>query len=123
MFRIGLADFLVISWAVLGAQLIRFGSGPAQTVLSNGGTSVRLKYTAFSAVLVGAWMLMLCVHDAYDHRVLGHGPEEYKAVAVASSQLFGMVANAGSAQWRPSALAPGKWQAGWKSQLVAKCLI
>ena len=93
MFRIGLTDFVVISWAVLGAQLIRFGSGPAQNVLSNGGTvSVRLKYTAFSAVLVGAWLLMLRVHGAYDHRLLGHGPEEYKAVAVASSQLFGLVA-------------------------------
>jgi exopolysaccharide biosynthesis polyprenyl glycosylphosphotransferase len=93
MRRIGITDFLVIIWAVLGAQLIRFGSDPVKAMLSNGATtSINLKYTAFSAVLVVAWVLMLRVHGAYDRRLLGHGPEEYKVVASASSQLFAVLA-------------------------------
>jgi exopolysaccharide biosynthesis polyprenyl glycosylphosphotransferase len=35
---------------------------------------------------------LLNVHNAYDHRILGHGSEEYKAVATASFWLFGGLA-------------------------------
>ena len=35
---------------------------------------------------------MLLLHGAYDRRLLGHGPEEYKVVAKASFQLFALVA-------------------------------
>jgi exopolysaccharide biosynthesis polyprenyl glycosylphosphotransferase len=91
--RVAVTDFLVIIWAVLGAQLIRFGPVPAKAMLSGGAaTSVHMKYTAFSAVLVVAWLLMLHVHGAYDRRLLGHGPEEYKAVATASLRLFAVLA-------------------------------
>jgi exopolysaccharide biosynthesis polyprenyl glycosylphosphotransferase len=93
MRRIGITDFLVIIWAVLGAQLIRFGPGPVKALLPGGVTpSPGLDYTAFSVVLVVAWVLMLRLHDAYDDRLLGHGPEEYKVVANASLRLFGMLA-------------------------------
>ena len=91
--RIGLTDLLVIIWAVLGAQLIRFGDSAAQATLSaERGTSFELGYTLFSLLLVGVWVLMLNVHGSYDHRVLGHGSEEYKAVATASFWLFGGLA-------------------------------
>jgi exopolysaccharide biosynthesis polyprenyl glycosylphosphotransferase len=91
--RVAVADLLVIIWAVLGAQLIRFGPGPVNAILPGvAATSVHVKYTAFTAVLVGAWVLMLRIHGAYDHRLLGHGPEEYKAVATASLRLFALVA-------------------------------
>jgi exopolysaccharide biosynthesis polyprenyl glycosylphosphotransferase len=93
MRRIGIVDVLVIIWAVLGAQMLRFGPRPVTVTLSNGAiTSVDFRYTFFSAVMVGAWVLMLRIHGAYDHRLLGHGPEEYKAVATASLRLFAMVA-------------------------------
>ena len=91
--RVGLTDLLVIIWAVLGAQLIRFGPGPVKAMLPGvATTSVDLKYTAFTGVLILAWVLMLRVHDAYDCRLLGHGPEEYKAVATASLRLFAVLA-------------------------------
>ena len=91
--RIGLTDLLVIIWAVMGAQLIRFGQSATQATLSaEQGASFELGYTLFSVVLIGAWMLMLHVHGSYDHRVLGHGSEEYKAVATASFWLFGVLA-------------------------------
>ena len=91
--RVALTDLLVISWAVLGAQLLRFGAQPVEDLVSHGLTSsVAFRYSSFSAVLVGAWLLMLRVHGAYDHRLLGHGPEEYKAVATASFRLVAVVA-------------------------------
>jgi exopolysaccharide biosynthesis polyprenyl glycosylphosphotransferase len=91
--RIGLTDLLVIIWAVMGAQLIRFGRSAAQATLSaEQGASFELGYTLFSVVLIGVWVLMLNVHGSHDHRLLGHGPEEYKAVATASFWLFGGLA-------------------------------
>jgi len=93
MHRIRLGDLLVIIWAVLGAQLIRFGPGNAQATLpAVGGIFFELRYTFYSAVLILAWLLMLNVHGAYDHRLLGHGPEEYRAVASGSFWLFGVLA-------------------------------
>jgi exopolysaccharide biosynthesis polyprenyl glycosylphosphotransferase len=83
LYRVGVTDLLVIIWAVLGAQLIRFGSVDV--------TSPDLNYVAFSVVLTVAWMVMLQLHGAYDHRHLGHGPEEYKVVATASFRLFAAV--------------------------------
>ena len=93
MRKIALSDFLVISWAVLGAQLIRFGPAAVQVRLPDGEHSpIQFQYSVFSALLIGAWMLLLRLQGAHDHRTLGHGPEEYKAVATASFWLFGMVA-------------------------------
>jgi exopolysaccharide biosynthesis polyprenyl glycosylphosphotransferase len=93
MRRIGITDLLVISWAVVGAQLIRFGRDGAGAKLPVGAKTLPdLKYTAFSAALIVAWMLMLRLQRAYDRRLLGHGPEEYRAVAVASFRLFSIVA-------------------------------
>jgi len=93
MRRVSITDVLVIIWAVLGAQLLRFGPRPVTVTLSDGSiTSADFRYTLFSAVMVGAWVLMLRIHGAYDDRLLGHGPEEYKAVATASVRLFALVA-------------------------------
>jgi len=91
--RMGITDLLVIIWAVLGAQLIRFGPDAAGAPLpAVQHISLVSTYTFFSAVLVGAWLLILRIHGAYDQRLLGHGPEEYKAVATASFWLFGVLA-------------------------------
>lgn len=90
--RVGITDVLVITWAVLGAQLIRFGQDPVSVFLSPGeATSVDLKHTAFSIVLLITWLVMLRTHGAYDRRLIGHGPEEYRAVATASLRLFGVI--------------------------------
>jgi exopolysaccharide biosynthesis polyprenyl glycosylphosphotransferase len=91
--RIAVTDVLVILWAVIAAQLLRFGPGSFANILSTGArNSLDLDYTVFSVGLIAAWMVMLRLHGAYDHRLLGHGPEEYKAVATASFQLFALVA-------------------------------
>jgi exopolysaccharide biosynthesis polyprenyl glycosylphosphotransferase len=92
MSRVAISDFLVIIWAVVSAQLIRFGRDGAAKLPVAAKTLPDLKYTAFSAALIVAWMLMLRLQRAYDRRLLGHGPEEYRAVVVASFRLFSIVA-------------------------------
>ena len=93
MRRVVITDLVVIVWAVLGAQLIRFGPAAAEAELAaRADTFLELKYTTLTVVLIVAWLLMLRIHGAFDRRVLGHGPEEYKAVAVASFRLFSIVA-------------------------------
>jgi exopolysaccharide biosynthesis polyprenyl glycosylphosphotransferase len=93
MRRVVVTDLLVIVWAVLGAQLIRFGPGAADAKLSTGrDTALDLKYTALTTALIVSWLLMMRLQGAYDRRLLGHGPEEYKAVAAASFWLFSVVA-------------------------------
>jgi exopolysaccharide biosynthesis polyprenyl glycosylphosphotransferase len=87
--RIAFTDVLVITWAVLGAQLIRFGPNPAEMVSPT--TPFGFRYSVFSVGLIGTWVLMLRLHGAYDHRLLGHGTREYKTVVTASFRLFGVV--------------------------------
>ena len=92
MRRVGITDLLVIIWAVVGAQLIRFAPGASEAALPVGSDPVLgLGYTTLTVVLIVAWLLMLRLHGAYDRRLVGHGPEEYKAVAAASCWLFGVV--------------------------------
>src|SRR6185436_7182862 len=93
MRRIAVFDLMVVIWAVLGAQLIRFGPMAGGARLPTGAKAfLDLRYTTLTVVLIIAWLLMLRVHGAYDRRLLGHGPEEYKAVARASYRLFSVVA-------------------------------
>jgi exopolysaccharide biosynthesis polyprenyl glycosylphosphotransferase len=90
--RVGITDLAVIIWAVLGAQLVRFGPYAGEAKLSlNSSTYIDLQYTTFTTLLILGWVLMLRLHGAYDHRLLGHGPHEFKVVAAASFQLFGVV--------------------------------
>ncbi len=89
---VAISDFLVISWAVLGGQLIRFGPGQVGAAVWEGTeTTVGLRYTAFSVVLICVWVFILRVSGAHDRRLVGHGAEEYKAVAFASFRLFAVV--------------------------------
>ena len=89
--RVALTDLLVISWAVAGAQLLRFGGGGAAITLVVSGERVDLGYTTVSVLIVVLWMLFLRLQDCYDARLVGYGPHEYKAVFVASFRLFAAV--------------------------------
>jgi exopolysaccharide biosynthesis polyprenyl glycosylphosphotransferase len=90
--RVAITDVLLVAWAVLGAELIRFGTNAVGGLLPGGDPSFTdSRYTAFSVVLIVVWVMMLRLHGAYDHRIMGHGAEEYKAVASASFRLFGVL--------------------------------
>jgi exopolysaccharide biosynthesis polyprenyl glycosylphosphotransferase len=88
----------VIIWAVLGAQLIRFGAGPCRSHPfghEGAGRCDNLPPSGVHRVHPAAYrhlVLMLRLHGAYDRRLLGHGPEKYKVVATASFRLFALVA-------------------------------
>ncbi len=89
--RIAVTDALVIVWAVVGAQLVRFGTsaGDAEGPQTS---AFGLDYAVVSVILIGLWLLALRVHNAYDPRLFGHGPEEYRAVATATVRLFATLA-------------------------------
>jgi len=84
--RMLVTDAFVIVWAVIGAQLSRFGSSGSTTVLTPSG--LPSDYRVVAAIFVLLWLVSLRVHSSYDPRLLGHGPEEYRAVTSATFRLF-----------------------------------
>jgi len=87
--RILVTDVLVLVWAVLGAQLLRFG-GPTTTGPTTSAWD--LEYTWVSAVVVVLWGSMLAIHGAYNSRMLGHGIQEYRSVVNATFRLLATLA-------------------------------
>jgi exopolysaccharide biosynthesis polyprenyl glycosylphosphotransferase len=85
--RLLLLDAAVITWAVAGAYIVRFGYTDSPVVADSDVT-----YLAVALLLGGAWWLMLILWGSRDTRVLGAGTEEYKRVVGASAWLFGIVA-------------------------------
>ncbi len=84
--RLRLSDLGVILWAVLGAQLLRFG-----WVLDDGGAAtspLQASSITFALLLALAWWLAMHVHGTYATRNLGEGVEEYRGVAVATLRVF-----------------------------------
>ncbi len=87
--RIAVTDVLVVIWAVVGAQIVRFGSDASDAAQTS---TLGVDYALVSVVLIVLWMAALRVHNAYDPRLFGHGPEEYRAVAAATVRLFAAIA-------------------------------
>ncbi|MBD1538843.1 sugar transferase [Arthrobacter sp. S13_S34] len=84
---LGLVDAFVVSWAVVGAFIVRFGFDPAFVV-----SGQEFTYIWLSIALAIVWWLMLGAWNSRQSRILGAGPDEYKRVAAASLWLFGLVA-------------------------------
>jgi exopolysaccharide biosynthesis polyprenyl glycosylphosphotransferase len=85
--RLGILDACVITWAVTGAFVVRFGFEPSAPVPGQD-----ISYGWLTVILAIAWWLMLGAWNSRQSRVLGAGPDEYKRVAAASLWLFGLVA-------------------------------
>lgn len=85
--RLAATDAFVITWAVSGAYILRFG------IDQNPETDEQnLTYGLISVGLVVSWWVMLSAWNARESRILGAGADEYKRVAAASLWLFGLVA-------------------------------
>jgi lipopolysaccharide/colanic/teichoic acid biosynthesis glycosyltransferase len=88
-----LSDLVIIAAAVFGSQSIRFGlGGDLQVRDATGLLDFALGYNQISAALVAAWMLSLGFFDTRDHKVIGSGSAEYKAVVDATVRIFGIFA-------------------------------
>lgn len=85
--RLRVVDALVVSWAVTGAFVVRFGVEPSFVVSGQENS-----YIWLSVALAVAWWLMLEAWNSRQTRILGSGADEYKRVAAASLWLFGLVA-------------------------------
>ena len=85
--QLRIVDAFVVTWAVAGAYVIRFGW--ASDLVAAGEESI---YVWLSIALVAAWWIMLGAWNSRQSRILGAGPDEYKRVAAASLWLFGLVA-------------------------------
>ena len=88
---LAITDLLVIAWATLGAQVVRFGA-EGRTDVAASAESFTLSYTTFSAALTVIWWLTLRLHGAYDAHILGHGAAEYRLIGASSLRVFAGVA-------------------------------
>jgi exopolysaccharide biosynthesis polyprenyl glycosylphosphotransferase len=84
---LGVVDACVVTWAVAGAYLVRFGVEPGFVA-----SGEEFTYAWVSVALAIAWWSMLGGWNSRQSRILGAGPDEYKRVAAASLWLFGFVA-------------------------------
>ncbi len=88
---LAISDAGVIFWAVLGAQVVRFGvDGDTNVAASIGGST--LSYTTFSITLALVWWLSLRFHGVYAANILGHGAAEYRLLATGTLRVFAAVA-------------------------------
>ncbi|WP_168200383.1 sugar transferase [Protaetiibacter larvae] len=83
-------DFLVIVWAVLGAQILRFGLSTDEQATISRDLDLGLSYTLVSLVLILGWMAVLSAFGTRDARVAGIGFAEYRLIVDATIRLFGV---------------------------------
>lgn len=85
--RLRVVDAFVVTWAVTGAFVIRFGVDSNDSAIGQD-----VPYGLLSVALIIAWWWMLGAWNSRHSRILGAGADEYKRVAAASLWLFGLVA-------------------------------
>ncbi|MDO5681549.1 MAG: hypothetical protein Q4G46_01800, partial [Propionibacteriaceae bacterium] len=83
-----ITDALIVIAVVLVAELVRFGDDN----LGSLAEGPRVDHIVRLIALTVAWILALRVFDSYDPRMLGHGPEEYRAVIKATFVVFATIA-------------------------------
>ncbi|HWL01465.1 MAG TPA: sugar transferase [Microbacteriaceae bacterium] len=87
-----ITDLLVIVWAVVGAQLLRFGVSLEDEAKVGKGGELALNYTFISVALIIAWMLVLTIFRTREARIVGAGATEYRLAIQATLWLFGLAA-------------------------------
>lgn len=85
---LSLTDFLVLSVAVVVAEVARFDLD--RPVSASG--PVDLSYTILGVVIAVGWWIALTLAKSRDLRVVGEGTSEYRRIVRASVLLFGWVA-------------------------------
>lgn len=84
--RVRVTDALIVTGSVMLAQLIRFGGSPSASGYDGD------VMTLFSVVFALLWLSSLEIFQTRSTRVIGGGLDEYRRVAQASFQTFGIIA-------------------------------
>ncbi|CQD20069.1 UDP-phosphate galactosephosphotransferase [Mycobacterium lentiflavum] len=84
--RVRVTDALIVTGSVMLAQLIRFGGSPSASGYDGA------VMTLFSVVFALLWLSSLEIFQTRSTRVIGGGLDEYRRVAHASFQTFGIIA-------------------------------
>ena len=90
--RLAISDLVALIWIVFGVQIAWFGFDTQNLSIRGEIQSLAVSYTVVSIFIIASWMLLLSVYGTRGYRVLGTGPDEYKLIANASTQLFGLLA-------------------------------
>lgn len=87
--RLLLIDLVAIIASVTVAQVLVFGffDNPSAKFEER-----RISYAAIGAALTIGWWLFLQIHQSRSPRVLGHGPEEYRRIMIATLRAFAALA-------------------------------
>jgi hypothetical protein len=88
--RLRLTDFMVITWAVCGAQMVWFGL--PLSINAGIGDSSRVSQQWLSLVIIVGWMVALDLMGAWRSLFYGEGTTEYGRVFMASFAWAGAVA-------------------------------
>ncbi len=90
--RLLLTDVGVVAGAVGLAQFVRFGAISDTDTLTGDPPSLSFSYTMVSVIVAALWLGFLSLQNSRSHRVVGSGVEEYRRIASATLQLFGLIA-------------------------------
>ena len=91
--RLYFTDLAVILVAVLGSQVLWFGTRRSELrVPIENLRDFTIGYTLVSVGLVMLWMLALEFYATRDHKTIGTGSTEYKRIVDASVRIFGVTA-------------------------------
>ena len=91
--RLFVTDLTVILIAVLGSQVLWFGTRRSELrVPIENLRDFTIGYTLVSVGLILLWMLALEFYATRDHKTIGTGSTEYKRIIDASVRVFGVTA-------------------------------
>ncbi len=82
-----ISDLGVLLVALGLAQIANFGAGSDKQV-----SGLDVHYQALGMLLAAVWWVSLQLHQTRSDAILGHGPEEYQRVVVATFRLFATLA-------------------------------
>lgn len=90
--RVFITDLVILAMVVFGVQVAWVGLNKAAYGFSGSRDDIEISYTVVSLVIISGWLIALELFDTRDHRKLGVGSQEYRAVVDATVRWFGLVA-------------------------------
>ncbi|MBN8424149.1 sugar transferase [Microbacterium esteraromaticum] len=92
--RLAVTDAVVVTGAVFGAHLLRFGFSNEPLVIGDSilDVNVEVGYLVTSLLFVSGWLFALQLFGTRDSKVVGSGSLEYRRISDATVRVFGVLA-------------------------------